>query len=131
MKIAVDTNILIRLITADDPKQLKLVEKLIREYDGHGQIFISLLVVQEVYWVLEHFYNWKKEDILNAIEDILRAKQFFIEHELAVKMAVSKSRKNEEFSDALIGQVGALKNLKTYTFDRGVKDDVAFVILGE
>ena len=116
MKIAIDTNILIRLLTGDDPKQLKLVERLISQYNDQGQIFISVLVLQEVYWVLDHFYDWEKHDILNAMEDILRTQQFFIEHELAVKAAVSKSRKNEEFSDAMIGQTGAFKKFKNLHF---------------
>lgn len=129
--IAIDTNILVRHLTEDDREQLKLVHVLFKKNNKDGAIFVSLIVLLELNWVLEGCYQWSNDKFCNAIDDILRCSQFTIENSLAVKMAVSRCRKNEEFSDALIGQVGMTRNLKTYTFDKGLKNDTAFIILSK
>ena len=114
MTIAIDTNILVRLLVEDDPEQLKLAHQLIKRHDEQGAVFISAIVLLELYWVLQKYYQWSDENICDALEDIIRARQFYIENALAVKTAISRCRKNEAFSDALIGQIGASRNLKTY-----------------
>lgn len=129
MRIAIDTNILIRLLLEDDQGQLKLVHRLIKRHNEKGAIFISLIVFLELYWVLRKYYQWSDEKICDALEDVLRAQQFHAENDLAVKMAISRCRKNQDFSDALIGQIGASRNLRTYTFDLALKTDHAFVVL--
>ena len=129
MTIAIDTNILVRLLAEDDQEQLKLVHRLIKRHNENGALFISVIVLLELYWVLQKCYQWSDQNICAALEDILRARQFYVENDLAVKMAVSRCRKNQDFSDALIGQIGACRNLKTYTFDKALKNDHAFVLL--
>lgn len=129
MTIAIDTNILVRLLLEDDQEQLKLAHQLIKRHNEKGAIFISIIVFLELYWVLGKYYQWSDEKICDALEDILRAKQFHAENDLAVKMAISRCRKNQDFSDALIGQIGASRNLKTYTFDKALKNDHVFVLL--
>jgi len=128
--IAVDTNILVRHLTEDDPEQLKIVHSLFKKNFKDGDIFVSCIVLLELNWVLEGCYEWSNAKFCEAVEDILRCPQFNVENSLAVKMAISRCRKREDFSDALIGQVGVARNLKTYTFDKGLKNDTAFVLLG-
>jgi predicted nucleic-acid-binding protein len=127
--IAVDTNILVRHLTEDDPAQLKMVHKLFRAHQEEGLIFISLVVLLELHWVLEDCYHWECTKFCDCIEDILRVSQFHIEHPAVVKSAISRYRKNQDFSDALIGQIAAAKGAQTYTFDKSLKKDSAFIIL--
>ena len=128
MKMAVDTNILIRLLTGDIPELVKKAKGLINKCDKHD-IFISYGVITETYFSLKYHYKFKEETALNAVEDILKIKQFNIEQKTAVQLAVNKARSGYGFFDALIGEIGAVKNLKTYTFDKGLKDNSAFVVI--
>ena len=127
--IAIDTNILVRHITEDDPAQLRRVHSLFRAHPKEGDIFISLIVLLELNWVLESCYQWSRQKFCNVVEDILRCAQFTIEHPTVVKIAISGYRKNQDFSDALIGQIAISRGIRVYTFDKALQNDSAFVIL--
>ncbi len=129
--IAIDTNILVRHLTEDDPAQLKLVHTLFKANNQAGAVFISLIVLLELNWVMESCYRWERDKFCNAAEDILRCPQFTVENPLAVRMAVGRCRKGKDFSDALIGQVGTSRGVKTYTFEKNLKTDSAFIILNQ
>ncbi len=122
MKIALDSNILIRIIAQDDPLRVESSKALI---EGHGakEIFICHGVLMEVYYVLTKKYGLSKEYALNSLDDLLRIPQLYFEYETSIHLAISKSFKGFSFCDALIGEIGASRNLKTYTFDKGLKDN--------
>ena len=63
--IAIDTNIVVRFLTADDEKQAKAARKVIKE----GDVFVATTVVLEIEWVLRAGYNFTPA----AIADGLRA----------------------------------------------------------
>ncbi|MCR4336867.1 MAG: PIN domain-containing protein [Candidatus Omnitrophica bacterium] len=128
MKIAIDTNILIRLISNDDKKLVEKARNLIKKY-GSEEIFISYGVIWETYCVLRSFYENKDEQILGALENILNADEFYIENETAVRLALAKAKKGQPFYDSLIGEMGALRNVKTYTFDKGLSTNKNFVVI--
>ena len=47
--IAIDTNILVRYLTQDDPKQAKAADKLLKKYFGKSlSIFINNIVICEL-----------------------------------------------------------------------------------
>ena len=50
---AIDTNIVVRFLTADDEKQAKAARKVIKE----GDVFVATTVVLEIEWVLRAGYN--------------------------------------------------------------------------
>ncbi len=129
MKAAIDTNILLRLILEDNKAQLSKARKIIKENEGEGAIFVSSLVFLEMYFVLTKLLSWSKAQVYQAFEEILSVSEFSFENEIAVRMAISDVRKNLDFSDALIGQVGQSRNLKTYTFDKKLKKDTAFIVI--
>lgn len=128
MKIAVDTNILIRLITGDIKDLVIKAQKMVDSY-GKDDIFIAYGVIMEVYFVLKHHYKFPEGAALDAIEDILKIRQFSIEHRVAVQLAINKSRNKFSFYDALIGEIGILKNLKTQTFDKNLGKNTSFEVL--
>jgi len=130
MKIAVDTNILMRLVTGDIEKLAKRAQELVNGY-GEDDIFVSYGVIMELYFGLKHHYGFLEEVALDAVEDILKIRQFNIEHRMAVQLAVNKSRGEKSFCfyDALIGEIGAAKNVKTQTFDKKLKKNASFVVI--
>ena len=128
MKIAFDTNLIVRMIALDDEGRLKKIVHLIEKHDKK-EIFIPYGVLIETYFVLTRMYHFPKEKVLDSFEDLLKIEQFSFEHETPVRLAVAKSRKGFEFYDALIGEIGAGKSLKTYTFDKGLKNNNSFEVI--
>ncbi len=129
MKAAFDTNIILRMILEDNKDQLAKARQIIHKYKEDGALFVSSLVFLEMFFVLSKLLNWSKEQIYHAFEEILCVREFSFENELALRMAISQIRKDIDFSDALIGQIGQIRNLKTYTFDKNLKNDSAFIVL--
>jgi len=119
--IGLDTNILVRYLTRDDPAQspkaIELIEQRLSE-DGPG--FISLVAMAETAWVLERVYGFADEIIAAAIERTLQAEALVVESEHEVFIAMSALKEGRgSFADALIGALGAKAGCtRTLTFDR-------------
>jgi predicted nucleic-acid-binding protein len=113
---AVDTNVLVRLVTRDDQKQVEIAEEFISK-----GAWVSCLVLAETSWVLETKFNLDSEEVATGIEMLLNHAQFTIQDADAVQMALDNFRKRPAlgFSDNLIVEI-ARKNghLPVGTFDR-------------
>jgi len=60
--IAVDTNLLVRLLTSDDPDQARRAARIMESDD----IFIPKTVMLETEWVLRHAYGIEKVNIIGS-----------------------------------------------------------------
>jgi predicted nucleic-acid-binding protein len=70
--IAVDTNVLVRLVVKDDPDQFALAERLVREAAESGEpCLVSDPVLCELEWVLESSYGASRSDVLAAMQNLL------------------------------------------------------------
>jgi predicted nucleic-acid-binding protein len=113
---AVDTNILVRLLARDDPRQLASAEAFVS-----GGAWISHLVLMEAVWVLDSVYNVKPEQIANGVEMLLDHDVLVVQDADVVKAAVAQFRKHPGlgFSDCLILEVArAAGHVPLGTFDR-------------
>ncbi len=128
MKIAVDTNVLVRIITVDNIEMATKARNLIKKHSSK-EIFIAYGVIMETYYVLTTGYEFSKEKALSAIEDTLKIGQFNCEQEVAIHLALAKSAKGFSFNDALFGEIGGARSLKTHTFDKGLKYNKNFEII--
>lgn len=60
--IVLDTSIFVRLYTKDIKSQHKIAEKIIQNIEKGEEIgLLSILVVNELIWILQRFYNEKRE----------------------------------------------------------------------
>ncbi len=116
-----DTNILTRYFTQDDPIQSAKARHLVEQALIETQpLFINHVVLCELVWVLVRSYRYSKADICAILEKILLAKQFWVENEPLVCNALADFKTSSaDFADCLIG----VKNLyagchSTLTFDR-------------
>ncbi len=82
--IALDTNVLIRLIIFDDPMQSGIADDLIR----NNRIFISKGVLIESEWVLRYRYKFRREQIAAFVQSVLDASNTLIEDEQEVQSAL-------------------------------------------
>ena len=95
--IAVDTNVLIRLLTKDDRDQAKRAAKLF----GENEIFIPKTVMLETEWVLRYAYGIDKSGILDALQRLIGLSNIKMEDSHAVSLAVSWYADGLDFTDAL------------------------------
>ena len=119
--IGLDTNILVRYFTQDDPvqsyKATVLIEQRLTEQSPG---FVSIVALAETVWVLERFYRLKKQEIAIVIERILGADALLVEHEAEVATALTAVWEGRgSFADALVGAINNQAGCsRTLTFDQ-------------
>jgi predicted nucleic-acid-binding protein len=127
--IALDTNILVRLITQDDARQAALAERLIQQATEKGEAcFVSDVVLCELEWVLETCYAATRSDLLTTILELAIREIFVFEDSDSLHWAINLYRESKaEFSDALIGAKARAQGARTtYTFDRVLSQHEGF-----
>jgi predicted nucleic-acid-binding protein len=120
MMIGLDTNIIVRYLTHDDPAQTTAAVRVIDSLSPDSPGFLSLIVIAELVWVLEAAYRFKKSEIEHVLETLLRSKELVIERAEIVAQALRKfSASHANFADCLIERCGyAAECQYTVTFDR-------------
>ena len=95
--IAVDTNVLVRLLTGDDHKQTAAARSLF----GSETIWIAKTVLLETGWVLRSAYGFEESAIRAAFEKLLGLKNVHAEDESSVAAALALTARGIELADAL------------------------------
>jgi predicted nucleic-acid-binding protein len=119
--IGLDTNILVRYLTQDDPVQsLKAVEIIERRLTEENPGFVSIVAMVEIVWVLDRAYHLAAHEIAAAIERMLQADVLVVENEQEVFNAMIALKGGQGlFADAVIAALGARMGCSyTLTFDR-------------
>jgi predicted nucleic-acid-binding protein len=117
----VDTNILVRHITQDDPVQSPIATRLIeRSLTPQNPGFVSIATLLETTWVLESFFKLTTPQVVAVVERILQVDTFEVQHPQAVFLAVQTLGSGAgTFEDALIGELGLAAGCNfTWTFDK-------------
>lgn len=113
-KVAVDTNILVRLFTQDHRQQYLKAKKLFAEA---SQIFVSKTVLLETSWVLSFSYRFTNLTILKAFRLLLGLKQVEVEQAQQVNQVFQLVEKGLDFADAFHCVSAPTKSLWA-SFDR-------------
>jgi predicted nucleic-acid-binding protein len=100
--LAIDTDVLVRLIARDDPEQASTAER----YVGKGA-WISHLVLAESLWVLDSVYELSREQISIAVEMLLNHENLTLQDADVVVSALDQYRGHSavEFSDCLVLEI--------------------------
>ena len=122
--LAVDTNILVRLIARDDADQVLLAE----EFVAKGA-WVSHLVLAETLWILDSVFELSRMQIATAVEMLLNHNELTIQDAEVVAPALDQYRKRQsvDFSDCLVLEIARKAgHLPVGTFDRNFAklDDV-------
>jgi predicted nucleic-acid-binding protein len=129
---AADTNLLVRYFTADDTRQVGLVDRFFNEcMDSREPVFISIPVICELTWVLSFSHGFAKVEIADALVRLLDQPLFEIEREPLVRRALAGYRVGRGgLTDYLIGELAAAAGCRdTVTFDRALKGAPGFTLL--
>jgi len=130
--VGIDTNVLVRYLTQDDPKQSAIATRFIEEgLSAENPGFVSAVTLCEIAWVLAMSYGADRKGIRKTVENLLATKQLVIERaELVWKALRASEGAPADFSDALIGQLAIAHGaLKTVTFDRSAAKLPGFELL--
>ena len=115
---AVDTNVLVRLVTRDDRKQVAAAESFVSK-----GAWVSTLVLMEATWVLTAVYDLTHAEIATAIDMLLHHRDLTIQESDSVAAALEQYRNRPAlgFSDCLILETARKAgHLPLGTFDRNL-----------
>jgi predicted nucleic-acid-binding protein len=115
---AVDTNVLVRLVTRDDARQVAAAERFVER-----GAWVSHLVLAEATWVLTLVYDRGPVDIATAVEMLLNHEHLTLQDPDAVAAAVEdfRGRPALGFSDCLVLAIARKAgHLPLGTFDRNL-----------
>jgi predicted nucleic-acid-binding protein len=115
---AVDTDVLVRLVTRDDEKQTAVAEKFVST-----GAWVSHLVLVEAVWVLSSFYELGKDKIIVAVEMLVNHAHLTIQDADVVAAALGHFRRRSalDFSDCLVLEIARKAgHLPLGTFDRAL-----------
>jgi predicted nucleic-acid-binding protein len=117
-----DTNVLVRFLTADEPLQSETSRRLIEDTEATGErLHLSTLVLAELVWVLRGGrYCLSRLEVADILDDLLDTAVFEIQDRDLVRRASAAFRRGPaDFSDYLIGETDRQAGCSvTLTFDR-------------
>ena len=102
---AIDTNVLVRIITRDHPEQTAKAQAFVTAQGKEG-VYVSPVVLVEVAWVLERAYKWGFEEIHQALHITAHCGSFRLGDTChsAIDLYKRDGSKGVGFSDCLILQ---------------------------
>ena len=118
---SLDTNVIIRFLVNDDKKQSEIVRALFLQAEKDGSSFhISAPVILETLYVLDSVYEYKRDEILNAVESMLHMKIFSFQNPDVIQQLVAAGNKSKiELEDLFIGLSAKEYGYEpTITFDK-------------
>jgi predicted nucleic-acid-binding protein len=128
----VDTNVLVRYITRDDPAQERAASRFLDSARTRTEpVFVDVIVLCELAWVLGRTYEYSRAEVTAVVERLLATEQIVVEDADLAWLALSDFKASKaDFADCLIGR----KNLRlgcdaTATFDGRLKGLAGFAAL--
>jgi predicted nucleic-acid-binding protein len=130
--IGLDTNVLVRYITQDDPGQAKAASLIMGSLSPEAPAFISLIVVTELIWVLEGSYSFGRKELDQVLQALVVSKELIIERTDSVVQALRMFRSSRaDFADCLIERCGHCNGCDyTVTFDRKAATGAGMRLIG-
>jgi len=116
----IDTNIIIRFLTKDEPKLTKKAEELFKKA-GVKELEIPDFILTEIVWVLLSFYKLDKKDVIEKLEGILAFEKFKLNRK-ELRRAIDIYRENNiSFVDSYLIADGRAEDKEIVSFNKGVQ----------
>ena len=110
---AIDTNVVVRYLTGDHPKQAATAKSVI----DTGPVFASTTVLLESEWVLRSVYAFSGEEVAAALRAFAGLPHVSVENPVMLAEALDRAENGMDFADAL--HLGAAAQCEAMlTFDR-------------
>ena len=131
--IALDTNVLVRLVLHDDEAQAKVAERLVvRARREQTHLFVADIVLCELVWVLTRRAGLARADIADAIDQLLVTELVVVSNAAIVDRTLTAYRYGKgDFADYLIREHALAADAhEVATFDRALKGENGFRLIG-
>jgi predicted nucleic-acid-binding protein len=115
VKITVDTNVLVRAVVHDDPRQGRAADKTLK----HATLIaVSLPCLCEFVWVLRRVYGLRDTAIATAIRALTNAANV-VTNRPAVEAGLAILEAGGDFADGVMAHEGAWLGAETFvSFDK-------------
>lgn len=131
--IAVDTNVVVRLLIGDDAHQAQIARQLFDDHaDQDGSLWLSDVVVVEVAWTLARAHDRSRADIATALNALLRHATVALESTADIRAAlVLYEQGPADFADCLLSVKAQRHGCDAVvTFDRKMRRLAGVTVLG-
>ena len=95
--IAVDTNVVVRVLTNDEPVQTRIAASHLKS----GPFWLATTVLLETEWVLRHAYGFERDAINRALSALIDLQGAAVQDESSVRAALAWHARGMDFADAL------------------------------
>ena len=122
--IALDTNVLVRFLVDDDPRQAEAARALLAELTPERPAFVCREVAVELSWVLDRAYGFSRDRIATVFEELVASEELRFEApDDVVRAADGCRRGGPGFADRMISAAARRSGAAPlYTFDRQAAD---------
>lgn len=130
--IALDTNVLVRLLAADDPVQHGRAAAFVRAHGadegGNPRLFVPAVAVCELVWVLTSAYGFPRQAIQGAVQGLLESRDLALGDRDGVEASLRAYREGRgDFSDYLLREASRRAGCEAVaTFDRDLLREEGF-----
>ena len=118
--IGLDTNVLVRYIMQDEPRQSARATRVVESLTAQSPGFVPLVAVVELAWVLSSAYRLTAAQVAHALDSLLRTQEIIVDRAEAVwkELRVFQGSR-ADFADCLIAETARTAGCeRTLTFDR-------------
>src|SRR4051812_6489954 len=105
--IGVDTNVLVRFLTADSPEQHGATVRFFSERTPSDPAFISAVTLAETAWVLRCAYGCMPGEITESLGALLSSNDLVVEGAADLEAVRSGAAKPSRIADFLVVQLGS------------------------
>lgn len=130
--IALDTNVILRLLLHDDEAQARAAERLVIRARREGTaLFVADVVLCELVWVLKRRVSMSRGDIAELLDRLFRTELIVLSHAVTVENALAAYRAGRgDFADYLIREQSRRADAtEVVTFDKALKGEAGFRVL--
>lgn len=122
-EIIIDTNVFVRFLIKDVLSQFGKAQKVFEKIEkGEIKGLVSILVVNEVVWVLENFYELKREIYIPQLLQLLLLKHLKIietKKSLIINTLQRMEKQKFDFTDLYLSQIADAR--KVFSFDKDLQ----------
>jgi len=128
--VLIDTNFILRLLLEDIPSHFKKSKRLFKEIENNKSIgLLSILVINELIWILENFYEKKRKDFIPQVLKVLslkRIKVLEIKKKELIFILEKMIEKNLDFTDLYLLCFGKELKHDIASFDKKLVKESTF-----
>ncbi len=115
--IAIDTNVVLRFLVADDPHQAEMASDCVA-----SGIFVSHSVLMETEWVMRTVYRLGRERIADSLSDFIELGKVEVEYRDDLRWALKRYRLGADWA-GLLHLIASRPHAAFVTFDRSLPKD--------